>query len=204
MAVTEDGRQAWRLTTDSNRDHDNIIASPAIGKDGTVYIAEKIGWRPSTRPTGWRRRHKVPGRCSGPIRATPDEWNRNTGADLMAGRASGLFQIKSSAPPFPDRKSVFRKCVADVSRHQSNEGAIIWRELTFAATGLIWFAARSVSDLRRHHAGESPIPKLAIERFQAPAVERLARGIRAQAQNPGDLLFAGRVGQPGRDDAPRR
>ena len=38
---TEDGRQLWLLTTDTNSDHGDIIASPAIGKDGTIYIAEE-------------------------------------------------------------------------------------------------------------------------------------------------------------------
>jgi hypothetical protein len=41
MAVTRDGREEWRFYTDSNPDHGNIIASPAIGSDGTIYVAEE-------------------------------------------------------------------------------------------------------------------------------------------------------------------
>jgi outer membrane protein assembly factor BamB len=41
MAVTQDGHEAWRFYTDTNPDHGNIIASPAIGSDGTIYVAEE-------------------------------------------------------------------------------------------------------------------------------------------------------------------
>jgi outer membrane protein assembly factor BamB len=40
-AVTQDGNEVWRFYTDSDRDHGNIIASPAIGSDGTIYVAEE-------------------------------------------------------------------------------------------------------------------------------------------------------------------
>jgi hypothetical protein len=39
MAITQDGHPVWRVNTDSNSDHNNIIGSPAIGKDGTIYVA---------------------------------------------------------------------------------------------------------------------------------------------------------------------
>jgi outer membrane protein assembly factor BamB len=41
QAVTQDGREVWRLTTDENHTHDNITASPVIAGDGTVYIAHE-------------------------------------------------------------------------------------------------------------------------------------------------------------------
>jgi outer membrane protein assembly factor BamB len=39
MAVTPDGRQVWRVNTDNDPEHDNIIVSPVIGRDGTIYVA---------------------------------------------------------------------------------------------------------------------------------------------------------------------
>jgi len=39
MAITPDGQTMWRCNTDTNSEHNNIVASPAIGKDGTIYIA---------------------------------------------------------------------------------------------------------------------------------------------------------------------
>jgi len=39
MAVTQAGQVLWRVNTDSNPEHNNIVASPAIGSDGTIYVA---------------------------------------------------------------------------------------------------------------------------------------------------------------------
>jgi outer membrane protein assembly factor BamB len=39
MAVNQDGRPVWQVNTDSNSEHNNIVASPVIGGDGTIYIA---------------------------------------------------------------------------------------------------------------------------------------------------------------------
>ena len=39
MAVTPEGRPAWQVITDPNTEHNNIVAAPVIGQDGTIYIA---------------------------------------------------------------------------------------------------------------------------------------------------------------------
>lgn len=41
LAATADGREVWRLTTDENEQHDNIIASPVIAGGGTIFIAHE-------------------------------------------------------------------------------------------------------------------------------------------------------------------
>jgi outer membrane protein assembly factor BamB len=38
MAVAGDGRQVWQINTDNDPTHGNIVASPVIGRDGTIYI----------------------------------------------------------------------------------------------------------------------------------------------------------------------
>jgi outer membrane protein assembly factor BamB len=38
-AVGQDGKQQWRLNTDDNTSAWNIVAAPAIGHDGTIYVA---------------------------------------------------------------------------------------------------------------------------------------------------------------------
>ena len=38
-AIGQDGKQQWRLNTDDNASAGNIIASPAIGNNGTIYVA---------------------------------------------------------------------------------------------------------------------------------------------------------------------
>ena len=40
QAVQPDGHQRWLMNVDTNVSNPGIVASPAIGKDGTVYIAE--------------------------------------------------------------------------------------------------------------------------------------------------------------------
>jgi outer membrane protein assembly factor BamB len=41
LAVTQDGREVWRLTTDENNQHEDITTSPVIAGDGTIYIAHE-------------------------------------------------------------------------------------------------------------------------------------------------------------------
>ena len=41
QAFQQDGHPRWLMYVDTNRDYGNIIASPAVGGDGTIYIAEE-------------------------------------------------------------------------------------------------------------------------------------------------------------------
>jgi outer membrane protein assembly factor BamB len=38
-AIGQGGKQQWRLNTDDNTSAGNIVAAPAIGNDGTIYVA---------------------------------------------------------------------------------------------------------------------------------------------------------------------
>ena len=42
IAVKSDGKQQWRLNVDSDPTHGNIVASPVIGDDGTIYAANNF------------------------------------------------------------------------------------------------------------------------------------------------------------------
>ncbi|HLX96375.1 MAG TPA: hypothetical protein VKU37_11590, partial [Verrucomicrobiae bacterium] len=39
MGVDLDGHPVWRVATDANPSHGHMVASPVIGRDGTIYVA---------------------------------------------------------------------------------------------------------------------------------------------------------------------
>ena len=73
QAVTQNGREVWRLMTDPNIQHDNIIASPVITADGTIYIAHE-DWLEAINSTN---RLAPPAKSSWPMfRANPRRTGR--------------------------------------------------------------------------------------------------------------------------------